>query len=185
MTEFTGILLAAGCSRRFGSNKLLAPLDGRPLINHSAAALEPCDGIVAVVRADDTPLQAALHILDIDYVVNPEPDRGMGYSIACAVNASCDSDGWLVLPADMPFVQPATTQLILAALADGAALAAPVHHGQRGHPVAFSKAFFAQLCACDGDTGARHILQQHGDQLVSIDTDDAGVLADIDTPADL
>jgi molybdenum cofactor cytidylyltransferase len=185
MVDFTCVLLAAGSSSRFGSNKLLALLDGQPLINHSAASLEPCDGIIAVVRADDVPLHAALHILDIDYVINPEPDRGMGYSIACAVNATAGSDGWLLMPADMPFVRPSTTQRIIAAMDAGAPLAAPVFQGQRGHPVAFSKDFFAQLAACDGDTGARHILQQHRQQLVTIDTDDAGVLVDIDRPTDL
>ena len=67
----------------------------------------------------------------------------------------------------------------------GAALAAPVYQNQRGHPVAFSSNFFDALSTLDGNVGARYILNQHADRLTVIDTEDAGVLKDIDTPRDL
>ena len=109
----------------------------------------------------------------------------MGHSIACAVNASADSDGWCLLPADMPFVKPSTTQQIVQALQAGAAMAAPVYRRRRGHPVGFDAAFLGALTMLDGDSGARSILQQQCSQLLTIDTDDAGVLADVDVPTDL
>jgi len=185
MAEITGVLLAAGFSSRFGSSKLLYDIDNQPLIARSAAALSPCDRVIAVVRADDTAVQSALHTLGIDCVINPQPERGIGHSIACAVQATSRSAGWCLLPADMPCIMASTTSKIVDSLGAGAALAAPFYHGQRGHPVAFSHSFADALSTLDGDTGARYIVEQNAGQLISIDTEDAGVLADIDTAMDL
>ena len=185
MADITGVLLAAGFSTRFGASKLLTKIDDQALIAHSAAALSPCDRVVAVVRADDEVLHSELHTLGIDCVVNPQPERGMGFSIACAVNATSQSSGWCLLPADMPYVMASTTSQLVDALRAGAVLAAPCYQGRRGHPVAFSNSFVDALCALDGDIGARNILEQNADQLTSIATDDAGVLIDIDTTLDL
>jgi molybdenum cofactor cytidylyltransferase len=129
-----------------------------------------------------------LRTLDVDCVLNPEPARGIGFSIACAVNATppvTQYAGWCLLPADMPYVNAATTQRLVDALRGGADLVAPFHRGRRGHPVGFSASFHDALAALDGDTGARVILQQHADRLTTIAGDDAGVLADIDVLADL
>ena len=136
-------------------------------------------------RQDDEALQTVLHTLGVDCVINPQPERGMGYSIACAVNATSHSDGWCLLPADMPYVMASTTSQLIDALLTGAALAAPCYQGRRGHPVAFSNHFVDALCALDGDTGARNILEQNASQLALIATDDSGVLVDIDTVLDL
>jgi molybdenum cofactor cytidylyltransferase len=192
MAEITGVLLAAGFSSRFDAGKspgkLQYEIDGRPLIAHSAAALAPCDHIVAVVRTDDAALQTVLRALGVDCVLNPDPARGIGYSIACAVNATPPASrlgGWCLLPADMPCVRAATTQRLVDALRAGAELAAPFYQGRRGHPVAFGARYHAALSALDGDTGARMILQQHADRLRAIASEDAGILADIDTVEDL
>jgi molybdenum cofactor cytidylyltransferase len=185
MAEITGVLLAAGFSSRFGDNKLLYELNRRPLIEYGIHALAPCDRTIAVVRADDVELQSVLHARGVDSVFNPEPERGIGYSIACAVNASSRSSGWCMLPADMPYISVSTTQRLVDALRAGAGLAAPYYRGRRGHPVAFSDRFFDALSGLDGDIGARNILSLHADELIAIATDDEGVLADIDTTADV
>lgn len=185
MAEITGVLLAAGFSRRFGSPKLLAEINNQPLIAHSVAALAPCDQIIAVVQADDQPLQSVLKSLGIDWVVNPQPERGIGYSIACAIKATSYSSGWCILPADMPGLMASTTQQLVDVLREGSVLAAPCYRNRRGHPVAFSAQFRDALSALDGDTGARNILQSHTDLLATIETDDAGVLKDIDSWQDI
>lgn len=185
MAELTGVLLAAGVSSRFGTNKHLIEIHGQALIAHSAAALAPCDRIIAVVRAEDEALQAVLITLGVDCVINPQPARGMGYSIACAVNATAQGSGWCILPADMPYVMASTTRRVVEALRAGAGLAAPYYQGRRGHPVGFSARFHGALAVLDGDSGARRILEQHAEQLTAIATEDAGVLKDIDTPGDL
>ncbi len=185
MSEITGILLAAGSSRRFADSKLVVDIENRPLITYSAATLAACDRTIAVVRTDDQALQTLLKQCGVDCVFNPQPERGMGSSIAVAVIASAQSNGWCILPADMPYISASTTQQLVNALRTGAVLAAPYYKGVRGHPVAFSQQFHDELCALDGDTGAREILNKYDDQLTTIATNDAGVLVDIDTPAEL
>ena len=185
MPEITGLLLAAGQSRRFGGNKLLTEIDERAMILHAAASLSPCDRLLAVVRREDLALQQLLQEASIKLVINDVADQGMGSSIACGVAASQQSHGWCLLPADMPFVKPATTLGVIAALKQGAALAAPFYQGRRGHPVGFGHELSSELLALDKDPGARHIVSKNQHRLVMINSSDEGVLVDIDTPADL
>lgn len=185
MAEITGILLAAGAGHRFGGGKLLASLAGQPLIAHSAAALAPCDRVIAIVRDDDLSLQRVLDGLGISWTPNPVSSRGIGRSIACAVMASAASDGWLILPADMPCVAPDTSRRLVGALRAGKGLVAPRCDGRRGHPVGFAAAFYDELIALDGDQGGRQILARYPERLTEIDSADRGVLCDVDTPDDL
>jgi molybdenum cofactor cytidylyltransferase len=184
MPDITGLLLAAGTSQRYGSNKLLTDLAGQALIRHSAWALSACDRVIAIVRADDDALQQILQHAGIEWVVNTEAGQGMGRSIAVGVQASGASDGWCILPADMPAIQRATTRTVVAALQTGASMAAPFYRHQRGHPVGFGSVFKDELLALTGDIGARTILAAHPYQLLRLDVDDAGILHDIDTPED-
>lgn len=180
-----GILLAAGHSRRFGSNKLLHPLDdGTPMALASARRLRAMvPQVLVVLQASQSALQAlcraeGLPCLCVD-------NDGMGDSLAAAVRASAGAAGWLVALADMPFIQPASYRTVHEALCQGAPLAAPVWQGQRGHPVGFSAALYPELAALQGDEGARQVLQRHRSALRLLDVPDPGVLRDVDTPADL
>jgi molybdenum cofactor cytidylyltransferase len=116
-------------------------------------------------------------------VLSPgEAARGMGASIAAGVSARGDAQGWLVLPADMPLVQPQTIRKVAAALPDHA-LAYAQYQGRRGHPVAFSAELYSELVVLQGDEGARRLLARY--PACAVDVDDPGVLVDIDTEADL
>ncbi len=141
--------------------------------------------MLAVTREDDFELHQLLRVAGVEIVTNPLAGRGMGASIARGVNASPDSAGWCILPADMPCVMPSTTWLVIRALRGGAALAAPFYRGRRGHPVGFHCSFQAPLGRLDGETGARTLLEQHAQQLLAVDVDDASVIRDIDTPLQL
>jgi molybdenum cofactor cytidylyltransferase len=184
MADITGVLLAAGVSKRFGGHKLLAELNGQPLIAHSARSLSPCDRVIAVVRGDDNELHQFLRSAGIGMVINVEAEQGMGSSIATAVRASADSNGWCILPADMPDIPATVTRAIVEALLIGAHIAAPFYRRRRGHPVGFCKLFKDELLALTGDTGARTILDANPDQLIPLEVEGAGILRDIDTPRD-
>jgi molybdenum cofactor cytidylyltransferase len=109
----------------------------------------------------------------------------MGASLACGISACADADAWLIALADMPFVLPGTIARVAAALRGGAALAAPIFQGRRGHPVGLDRRFAPALLALTGDTGARTLLAQYDAQLIRVACDDPGVLRDVDTPADI
>lgn len=187
MAQIVGLLLAAGQGRRFGSDKLLHPLDdGTPLAVASACKLkEACPRAIAVLRPEQTTLAALLLAEGLEVVICPEASAGMGHSLAAGVAASLEAAGWLVALADMPFVQVATLRSVADAVHAGAALAAPFYNSQRGHPVAFAARWRDQLLALTGDEGARAVVGNNRGLLSRIDTADAGVLRDVDTPQDL
>jgi molybdenum cofactor cytidylyltransferase len=182
-----GILLAAGVARRFGGGKLMHPLtDGTAL--GVAAARHLCVALpqsLAVVRPGDAALASMLRNEGLRVIECTNAHLGMGASLACGITADGDADGWVVALADMPLVKPDTISAVADALRAGAALAAPVHCGERGHPVGFSARFRDELVTLNGDQGARSILQAHRAELRLIDCDDAGIIYDVDRPADL
>ena len=107
---------------------------------------------------------------------------GMGYSIAHGVLARPQATGWLVLPGDMPMIQPHTLQAVAAQLEHHAVVYAQ-HLGRRGHPVGFGAELYSELVALQGDEGARRLIARYPAH--AVDVQDAGVLMDVDTPDDL
>ncbi|MEO8485436.1 MAG: nucleotidyltransferase family protein [Betaproteobacteria bacterium] len=183
----TGILLAAGASRRFGGDKLLVPLaDGTPMAAASCRVLRASLGdVVAVVRTGDDALATLLAHEGARVVHCARAREGMGASLACGVEASADARGWIVGLADMPWIAPASIRAVADAIAAGASLAAPTCRGVRGHPVGFAATHRDALRALGGDEGARALLADAGPALRLIAVDDPGVLRDVDRPADL
>lgn len=187
MRGITGILLAAGSSRRFGSNKLVVPLpDGTPLVLAVVRRLQlVVNAVIVVVHPQDQVLPELLATENVQVVICQNADAGMGASLAAGVAASGDARGWIIVLADMPAIQISTLQRVAQALDNGAVLAAPYHAGQRGHPVGFHSSVRDELLTLSGEAGARDILTRHAAAVVRLDVDDAGILLDIDTPADL
>ena len=171
MSKPTIIVLASGRGERFvasggSGSKLRALLAGKPVLEHTLES----------VRASGLPW----HLEDAGHA-------GMGDSIAAAVNATADAAGWLILPADLPLVKPATLRLVAQALLDGARAAQPVYRGQRGHPVGFGADSGTELARLSGPQGAAPVLRALRDAsaVLELEVDDAGILTDIDTLADL
>ena len=187
MRHIAGVLLAAGRGRRFGGQKLLAPLaDGVPLGVAAATSLHAAvTDVVAVVHPADLELVQRLAATGVRIVECPQAEAGMGVSLAAGVAATADAGGWLIALADMPYIRPDTIRQLAAVLADGAALVAPCYRGERGHPVGFGAEFGPALRALQGDRGARDLLARHADRLQCLEVDDPGVLRDVDSAADL
>lgn len=164
----TVLVLAAGRGERFRASggrthKLDALLGGRPVLDH----------VLDAVAASGLP----------HHVVRPQgaATAGMGDSIATGVRATADAPGWLILPADLPLVQPATLRALAGAAT--APVVVPVHHGRRGHPVRFDAALRAALLALSGDRGAASIVraQEVAGALALLAVEDEGTVLDVDT----
>ena len=193
-----GVLLAAGRGSRFDpdgvANKLLAPLPegpmaGTPVAVQSARHLKQALGdVVAVVPAAAThgaqvdQLAALLEEVGCEVLRCSTAARGMGASLAAGVAARPDASGWIIALADMPWIAPETIVQVAQAV-DAAHCIAPFYARQRGHPIGFGANFFTGLTSLDGDEGARRLIDPAA--LVRIDVNDAGILRDVDTPADL
>lgn len=183
-----GLLLAAGASRRFGAPKLIHSLRGTPVVRWSAEALTAAtDALLVVVPPDAAPLRQALSGVPARFIVNAEPDRGLGRSIACGVRAlPPQADAVLIALADEPLLERAWIDAVLARYrsAVGAAIVAPVFRGTRRHPVLFHRGVFAELAALDGDRGARDVVERDATRVTLVEFDQPGTI-DVDTPQDL
>jgi len=167
----TVIVLASGRGERFRASggllhKLAAPVGGKPVLERTLDA----------VRASGLPW----HLEDAGH-------PGMGDSISAAVRATADAVGWLVLPADLPLVQPETLRQVATRLGAGAEAVQPQYQGQRGHPVAFGAGSRAALCGLSGERGAAAVLRalRARGEVVDLAVDDVGTVTDVDTLADL
>jgi len=182
-----GILLAAGRSTRFGSDKLLHRLpEGSPMAVMAARSLlGACDRLIAVVRPGSEELAGLLDAIGCEILVCTLADAGMGQSLAAGVEASSNAHGWVVALADMPYILPGTHQAVVEQLRSGFSLVATEYRGHRGHPVGFSSAWFDHLVTLVGDKGGKNILDSHVDKLHLCSLEDQGVLRDIDRFNDL
>jgi molybdenum cofactor cytidylyltransferase len=183
------LLLAAGYGSRFDPdglhNKLLARMPDGGVVAHEAAhrLLLVVTRVLAVVRPGSEALARMLNDAGCDVVFSNDAERGMGASLAAGIEASADSEGWIVALADMPRIAVATVEAVARTLDGGASIVVPFYQGQRGHPVGFGPEHRDALMGLDGDTGARALLASH--QIARLDVDDPGILRDVDTPEDL
>ncbi len=132
----------------------------------------------------DEALRATLLAQDIDSVICPNAARGMGATLADAVQQLPPWEGVLIALADMPVICADTFRRVAAGLGS-ADIHQPLHQGRRGHPVGFGRDFFPALARLDGDTGARHVLTAHPEHVQEIEVDDNGIYTDVDTPEQL
>jgi molybdenum cofactor cytidylyltransferase len=185
----TGILLAAGLGTRFDPsgihNKLLAPLpNGMPVVFQSARRLlAVATEVIAIVRPGAEKLSGVLNEAGCMVIFSADAERGMGATLAAAVRATSDADGWLVALGDMPWIEPSSIEAVARALDSGETLVAPSYHGKRGHPAGFGMAHRDTLAALDGDAGARALFSLQTPFMVEVD--DPNVLRDVDLPSDL
>jgi molybdenum cofactor cytidylyltransferase len=195
--DIAAIVLAAGSSRRFGSDKLLHPLTRKeatlPLAAHSLLPwLEAFAQVTVVVRPGSEAFRDAIAAslgastpAALRWIVCEDAGQGMAASLACGVRANRDATGWLIGLADMPALPLPAIAGVRNALLDGADLSAASCNDRRGHPVGFASRYYQELLALGGDAGARHLLERDASNLVRVQVDDGGIFADIDTPADL
>jgi molybdenum cofactor cytidylyltransferase len=187
-----GLLLAGGRGSRFdatgAANKLLALLDGKPVIWHSAKRLLEATGrLLVVTRPGYEGVAQALTDVQATVLECPDATLGMGHTLAFGVSRLRASQALpsaiLVGLADMPCVAPETLNRLVAAANNDQVIAVPRWRGERGHPVLFGRAHFAALEALSGDRGAASLLREHPVHWVEVE--DPGILQDIDRPADL
>lgn len=184
------LVLAAGAGSRFGGGKLIAPYRGAPLLHAALAAARAAPGgeITVVTGADAEAVATAVAAFDpsIRLVHAPDHAEGMAASLRTGIaSLGPQVDAAFVFLGDMPRIPHAVLAPLADAVAAGAPAAAPVFQGRRGNPVVLNRALFAEVAQLKGDVGARPILQRLGDAVALVETDDDGVLFDVDERGDL
>lgn len=183
------ILLAAGQSRRFVSDKLLHVMtyqnDSKPLILHTLKPwLEVFSQVNIITREDNTALLDLLNNTPfasrLRLITSPHAHTGMAASLVSGIKSNQHAEGWLIGLADMPFINARVISESSQALSLGACITQPEYEGRRGHPVGFAAAFLPQLLTLSGDKGAREILSAHADQIRVVHSPDEAIYQDID-----
>ena len=182
------LLLAAGQSRRMGGpNKLLAEVDGAPMVAYVARRLlaSRARPITAVLGNQADAVEAALGKLPVERVRNPEFAGGLSTSLKRGIAAlPPELEGALICLGDMPLISGRHIDRLIAAFnpLEGRAIVVPTRRGKRGNPVLWSKRFLPEIAELAGDVGAKHLIGEHAELVAEVEMDDDAILVDIDTP---
>jgi molybdenum cofactor cytidylyltransferase len=181
------VVLAAGSSRRMGTNKLLLALEGEPLVRRSVrrCLAADFDRVVVVLGHEASRVRAALDGVPCEIVENPEHARGVGTSIRTGVAFVADAvDGVAIVLADMPYV---TTDMLRTVTSWYRATRPPVvvseYGGVQAPPTLYDHALFARLMAIEDDSGGKAVAQQMAALRVTVAFPEAA-RRDLDAAAD-
>ena len=195
MNRIAAIILAAGQASRFRAaageagppTKLVAQLDGKPLVRHvaeAALASRAAPVIVVTGHAEDV-VRAALVGLPLTFTHNGAYASGLASSLQQGLaSAPSDCEGALVMLGDMPLVSPQIIEQLIEAFEHNPTTkaVAPVREGQRGNPVLLSRALFPAVAALSGDVGARALLAAAQGEIIEVAVASRAVTFDVDTP---
>jgi molybdenum cofactor cytidylyltransferase len=184
MSAVAAVILAAGRGTRFGPQpKLLALLDGKPLVRHVAeqTLASAASPVIVVTGHRAGEVEAALIDLPVRITRNTAYEQGLSTSLKAGF-ADCPAEAraMLVLLGDMPLIRTAVIDGLIAAWDGSAAAVVPTFEGRRGNPVLLSRALAAEIAALEGDTGAGPLLRRRAD-VAEWPTPDAAILKDVDT----
>lgn len=176
------IVMAAGSGSRFGANKLLAELGGRPLFHWALDAVEPEIFSRVIVVTGYEPVAAEASRRGFSVACNMLPEEGVSRTIRLGLEAADECDGALFMTADQPLLSAGTLRKLTAAFtAEPEKIHAAANGGRRGNPCLFPRDLFGELTALQGDTGGSAVIRSHRDRLVLTEVE-ARELLDCDTP---
>ena len=177
------LVLAAGASRRFGSDKRRHIIDGQPLLKRTVeAAREARLSCRVCLRPGDGDIPLLLDLPDIGFIECGSASQGMGATLAEGIGYCGDWDGVLIVLGDMGWVRPATLEMLASKLTPHT-IVQPTFRTRPGHPVGFGREFFPELERLSGDRGGRDILVRNRSAWIELPVEDPGILQDLDLPA--
>ena len=181
--DIAAVVLAAGASRRFGSDKRLHLVDGQPMLAVTLATYRLVFSEVGVVIRPSEPVIATLvREAECRVVEAEDAAAGQSRSLAAGVQAMRHADALVVGLGDMPFVAPQTLRRLAEALeACPGRIVRPTCQGRPGNPIGFPASMFDRLESLAGDMGARQLLADNR-SVALLPVDDPGIHLDVDRP---
>lgn len=187
-SRIAAIVLGAGESRRMGQdNKLLIPVDGKPMIVHAvtAACGSKAGPVIVVTGHHAETVGRAVKDFDITLVHAEDYADGLSRSLVRGLEAvPVNADGVIVCLGDMPRIRSAHIDRLINAFEPGAICVAEFE-GQRGNPVLLDRRYFDEMKDIEGDSGARHLIRRFDASVREVSMDDAAPLIDVDRREDL
>ena len=182
------VVLAGGASKRMGeTNKLLAEVNGAPMVCWAVQTAVQSDAteVVVVTGHEADLVREAVSGFEQDlavrFVHNPDYPEGLSTSLKAGIGAVSENvSGAVVMLGDMPHVSAQTVNALIErfhAKSDNP-ICQPTFEGRPGNPILWPREFFSEILDIRGDTGARQLMQQYSEQVLRVDVDDGGILAD-------
>lgn len=190
MIRISGILLAAGESKRMGKPKLLLNLGESNIINTTIEKFLKSEifELIIVLGHEAQKIECSSSGQDkrIKFVTNENYREGMSTSIKCGVlTASKESEAFLIALGDQPLISPKIINRLMEKYQSSrAGIVTVMHQSLRGHPVIISKKYVQEILSLNGDIGARDLLKQHLDDTASINIESSEEFFDVDKTQD-
>jgi molybdenum cofactor cytidylyltransferase len=182
------VILAAGESRRMGTQKLLLPFGETTVVEAvvRTALASGVDRAVVVLGADREAIRARLEPRGVDFAVNERFADGMLTSIQAGFRAlPPEAEAAVIMLGDQPFLPPSVVDTVIQGLREsGKGIVIPVFRGRRGHPVLVDLKYRAGVLSLDPADGLRRLLRGHADDVAEVEVEDPNILRDLDTPED-
>jgi len=184
----SAVILSAGESSRMGRPKALLPIDGHTFIEKIVGALNQTSvgKVIVILGHNAEEMRRRIEHLPVEILVNPDYKLGQLSSLQVAVGylkKTADCNGMLVHLVDHPYIDAKLVDIMIERFqTSGKLIVVPRFDGKRGHPVIFSRKLFDELLTAPMDQGAKAVVNAHRGDTLEIDTQDAGVTVDIDTP---
>ncbi|MFZ0523421.1 MAG: nucleotidyltransferase family protein [Candidatus Acidiferrales bacterium] len=183
-------ILAAGQSQRMGQPKALVPFQGLSFVEHLITATRHTRIAVTrvVLGAGANEIRGKLPVDSGSIVVNSDWPKGQLSSIHAAIRSlpAGGSEGLMICPVDHPLIsRHLVAQLVAAFDASGKAVVLPKYHGRRGHPVVFRAALYDELLAAPLAVGARQVVWDHATEVAEVETEEEGVILNLNDPETL
>lgn len=182
------VILAAGESRRMGTQKLLLPFGDATVIESivRTALASRVDRVLAVLGADRDAVRQKLEPLGTDFAINEDFAKGMLSSVQAGFKAlPADAEAAVVMLGDQPFLPARVVDAVVEAFRrSGKGIVVPAFQGHRGHPVLVSLKYRDEVLALDPTDGLRRLMHAHPEDIIEAEVEDANILRDMDVPED-
>lgn len=182
------VILAGGESKRMGTtNKLLEPINGKPMVAFTAETIiaSKANSVAAVTGFEHQKIQEAIKNSNIEFIHNKNFQNGISSSVVTAIkSAPEDCSAILIGLGDMPKITVSHINMLIDAYnpLEGRAICVPTWKGKRGNPVLWARRFFPEMLQLKGDFGAKELMGKYAELVVEVEMNDNGIVIDIDTP---
>jgi molybdenum cofactor cytidylyltransferase len=182
------VVLAAGESRRMGTQKLLLPFGETTVVGTvvRTALASRVHRVLAVLGADRAAVRQELEHLGIDFAVNENFSEGMLSSVQAGFRGlPADAEAAVVMLGDQPFLPARVVDTVVEAYAESCkGIIVPAFGGRRGHPILVDLKYRDVVLALDPSDGLRQLVRAHPEDIHEVEVEDANILRDMDVPED-
>lgn len=184
--ELTAIVLAAGLSRRMGIDKLMLPIDGKPMAQLIMDKIRSLSWHQKIIVSSGEKIYTQARNYGFLSLLNPHPEQGQSSSIRMAIlHSSPNTDGYMFFVADQPYLSTKSIQAMKDAFDQFPdCIVRARYHGTTGNPVIFPSSYREEFFELRGDEGGKKLISAAPDRVRYVDIEDPSEGLDIDTPAE-